>query len=376
MAKKPLTQNSTNKYPKIVDRRLDQLRFSLEEQKSEAIAVSFMPNIRYLTNFSGSNALLFIMKDEMHFVTDDTYEAQIEDELYPLPNLHKHITRDPWIYLVKNKVLKGVQGISFEADYMPYSEAVEIRNKIRPIKFKPADNLVSRFTQPKDPEELECIKTALELTDKVYQKMLGLIQVGMSEIDVANEISHQCRLHGSEGDPQDIIVVSGSRCAHVNGNPSTKKIKKQELVIIDFGVKYKGYGTAVSRTLAMGRVTKEQKAIYDSLKKARNIAIKEVRPGMFAKNLDTMCRESIIKDKYGEFFKHGFGHGVGLRAIEQPIISYEVVEQMIPDDCVIAVEPGIYMPDKNFGIRAEDVFLVSKNGGEVLLAAPDEIAVI
>lgn len=375
MAKKIPNQQTLNKYPKIVDRRLEQLRFSLEEHKSEAIAVSFMPNIRYLTNFSGSNALLFVMENELHFVTDDTYEDQIKDELYDLPNLKTHITRNPWVYLVNEKVFKGIEGISFEADTMPYSEAVEIRNKIRPIKFKPADNLVSRYTQPKDHEELEFIKAALALTEQVYQKMLGLIQVGMSEIEVANEIAHQCRLAGSEGEPQDIIVVSGPRCSHVNGNPSNRKIKKQELVIIDFGVKVNGYGTAVSRTVAMGRVTKEQKSIYDSLAKARRIAIKEVRPGMVAKNLDTICRESITKDGYGEYFRHGFGHGIGLQAIEQPILSYEVIDQMIPDECVISVEPGIYLAEK-FGIRTEDVFLVTKNGGEMLLAAPDQIAVI
>ena len=315
------------------------------------------------------------MANDLHFVTDDTYEEQIKDELYPLPNMKIHITRDPWIYLVEKKVLKGVEGISFEADTMPYSEAVEIRNKIRPVKFKPADNLVSRFTQPKDSDELEFLKKALELTNNVYEYMLGFIQVGMSEIEVATEIAHQCRLQGSEGDPQDIIVVSGNRCAQVNGNPSDKKIKKLELVIMDFGVKINGYGSAVSRTVAMGRVTKEQKSIYDSLAKARKLALKEVRPGMFAKNLDSKCRESIKKDGFGEYFRHGFGHGIGLQPIEQPIISYEVSEQMIPEDCILGVEPGIYMGDK-FGIRAEDVFLVTKNGGQMLLAAPEQIAVI
>jgi Xaa-Pro aminopeptidase len=375
MAKKTTTQITENKYPRIVDRRLEQLRFSLEEQKAEAIAVSYTPNIRYLTNFSGSNALFFVMENELHFVTDDTYEEQIKDELYPLPNMSVHITRDPWIYLVQQDILKDIQGISFEAETMPYSEAVEIRNKIRPVKFKPADNLVSRFTQPKDPEELTFIRRSLELTDKVYQKMLGLIKVGMTEIEVATEIAHQCRLHGSEGDPQSIIVVSGPRCSQVNGNPSDRKIKKQELVILDFGVKINGYGSAISRTIAMGRITKEQKMIYDSLAKARKLAQKEVRPGMFSKNLDTLCRNSIKKDGFGEFFKHGFGHGIGLSPIEHPIISYEVTDQMIPDDCVLGVEPGIYMGEK-FGIRAEDVFLVNKNGGEMLLAAPEQIAVI
>jgi Xaa-Pro aminopeptidase len=376
MAKKITSVVETKpKYPKIIDRRLQQLRFQLEEQKAEFICVSFLPNIRYLTNFSGSSALIFVSLEEIHFITDDRYEEQIKDELYPLPNLITHITRDPWNYLVEKNLLNDVQSIAFEADYMPYAVAVEIRNIIRPVKFKPATNLVSRFTQPKDIDELKYLRKSLELTEQVYQYMLEFIKPGMSEIEIAIELSYQCRKAGSEGEPTEIVVVSGNRGSLVFGNPSDRKVKKNELIILDFGCRINGFGTDISRTIALGRVTKEQKQMYDVLRTAQKAAIKEVRPGMNGKHLDSIARNIIAKEGYGDYFKHTVGHGIGLQAVESPIISNYLEDQIVPEDAIVGIEPGIYVPDK-FGMRVEEVMLVTPNGGEVILAAPDEIAVI
>lgn len=376
MAKKitPIVETKP-KYPKIIDRRLQQLRFQLEEQKAEFICISFLPNIRYLTNFSGSSALIFVSLEEIHFITDDRYEEQIKDELYPLPNIITHITRDPWNYLVEKKLLNDVQSIAFEADYMPYAVAVEIRNIIRPVKFKPATNLVSRFTQPKDPDELKYIRKSLELTEQVYQYMLEFIKPGMTEIEIAIELSYQCHKAGSEGEPTEIVVVSGNRGSLVFGNPSDRKVKKNELIILDFGCRVNGFGTDISRTVALGRVTKEQKQMYDVLRSAQRAAIKEVRPGMNGKHLDSIARNIIAKEGFGDFFKHTVGHGIGLQAVESPIISNYLEDQIVPEDSIVGIEPGIYVPDK-FGMRVEEVMLVTPNGGEVILAAPDEIAVI
>lgn len=376
MAKKTTTVVETKpKYPKIIDRRLQQLRFQLEEQKAEFVCVSYLPNIRYLTNFSGSSALIFISENEIHFITDDRYEEQIKDELYPLPNLITHITRDPWKYLVVEGLLKEVQSIAFEADYMPYAVAVEIRNIIRPVKFKPATNLVSRFTQPKDPDELKYLKKSLELTEQVYRYMLEFIKPGMSEIEIAIELSYQSRKAGSEGEPTEIVVVSGNRGSLVFGNPSERKVKKNELIILDFGCRINGFGTDISRTVALGRVTKEQKLMYDALRTAQRAAIKEVRPGMNGKHLDSIARKIISDAGYGDYFKHTVGHGIGLQAVESPIISNYLEDQIVPEDTIVGIEPGIYVPEK-FGMRVEEVMLVTPNGGEVILAAPDEIDVI
>ncbi len=377
MAKKTTPRKATESrsYPEIINRRLDQLRFSLEEHRVEAIAVSYLPNIRYLTNFSGSNALFFITQEELHFVTDDSYEEQIAVELYKLPNLKFHITRSPWEHLAKKKFLKGVESIAFEADVTPYSEAVSIRNIIRPLKFKPAENLVSRFTQPKDPDELAFIKKSIEISRGVYEYMLGVIKPGMTEKEIADELSYQCRKAGSEGEPSEIIVVSGERCSMVNGNPSGRKIKKNDLIIMDFGSKVNGFGPDISRTVSVGKTTKEQKEIYELIRAAQGIVLKETRPGMYGKYLDSLVRNHFKKAGLGDNFKHTVGHGVGLRAVENPIISYELNDQIVPNESVLSIEPGIYMKGK-FGIRMDELILVTASGGQVLSAPPGSIDII
>lgn len=371
----PLVPSSDAKYPKIIDRRLQQIRFQLEDQKVESICIFNIANIRYLTNFSGLTALIFVHENEIHFITDDRYEEQIKTELYNLPNLHTHITRDPWNYLAASSILDKVQSIAFEAEYMPYAEAVEIRNIIRPVKFKPATNMVTRFMQSKDPEELTYIRKSLEISNKVYEYLLTFIKPGITEIDIATEIAYQTRKHGSEGDPSDIIVVSGNRGSLVFGNPSDRKIKKNDLIIVDYGSKVNGFGSDISRTISVGKVSKEQKLMYQTIRKAQKAALSEVRPGMNGKHLDQIVRNIIKNDGFGEHFKHTSGHGIGISTIESPLLTYYLDQEIVPEDSILGIEPGIYSTDK-FGIRCEEVVLVKNHGGELILPAPDEIAVI
>lgn len=371
----PVKSDLLANYPKIVDRRFHQLRFNMEENKVEAIVVTYLPNIRYLTNFSGSSAYLFVTPDEIHFVTDDRYEEQIKSELYELPNLTTHITRDVWGYLVKSKMLKKIINVGFEADHMAYSDAVEIRNRVRPMKFKPITNLVERFTQPKAPEELEYIKKACAIAETVYTEMLDFIKPGVSEREIATEIAYRSRKHGSEGDPFDIIAVSGPRTSLVHGKPSERKVKKNDIILLDFGAKVQGFGSDITRTFCIGKPTKDQKAIYKLVYDAKKAACDGARPGMNGKILDGIARNMIDKAGYGPNFQHSLGHGIGLVAHEKPIITFRMDDQIIPEDSVLAIEPGIYMPDK-FGIRIEDNIFVTRNGSTYLTNAPDELLAV
>jgi Xaa-Pro aminopeptidase len=362
-------------YPNLVDIRLEQIRFTLEELKVDALAITYLPNIHYLTDFSGSAATLFITPDEIHFVTDDRYEEQIKDELYNLPNLKTHITRDVWQYLSKKKFMKGVKNIAFEADRLSYSDAVNIRNQIRPLKFKPAPNVVEPFTMPKAPEELENIKKSAEISLKVYEKILKMVKPGVTEREIAIEIAHQTRLLGSEGDAFPIIVVSGPRGALIHGKPSDKKIKNNEIVLLDFGSKVNGYSSDITRAFVVGKATREQKKIYQLLYKAKEEAIKNVRPGMNGKTLDGYARNMIKKEGYGDYFQHSLGHGIGIETHEKPIVTFRLDDQIVPENCVLAIEPGIYLPGK-FGLRIEDMILVTRNGGQHITKAPEELPVI
>ncbi len=373
--KKEDITTSKKGYPKMAERRLEQLRFTLEDIRVDGLVITNIANIRYITNFSGSSAIVIILKDSIHFFTDDRYEEQVKTELYPLPNLHIHITRDVWETAKKNKVFKNVNSLAFEADSLPYGEAVEIRNRIRPVKFKPSPDEIERFTRPKAPEELENIKKACKMAEDVYNKILDFIQPGMTEKELATEIAHQSRLHGSEGDAFPIIAVSGPRAALVHGQPSDKKIKKNEIILLDFGCVVNGFRSDITRTFVIGKATKEQKDIYKMLRQAQKAACSQVRPGMNGKHLDAVARDIVKKAGFGDNFQHSLGHGLGIITHEKPIITFRKSDQIIPDECVLAIEPGVYLPGK-FGIRVEDDIFVTKNGGKYLTNAPEELPVI
>ncbi len=381
-AKKAAPQKKADKtlttqisYPKMTDKRLTQIYSQMEDLKLDAVVVTHRPNIRYLTNFSGSFAAFFILKDSLHFVTDDRYEEQIKTELYPLPNLQTYISRDPWQTAVDKKIIKGVKFLGFEADRMPYSEAVNNRNIIRPVKFKPEDMLVERYTQPKAPEELAFIQKAAEISEKVFTKILKMIKPGVTERDIAIEISYIGRKLGSEGDPFDIIVVSGPRGSLIHGKPSDRQIKKNDIIILDFGCIVSGFRSDITRTVSVGKPSKEQKDIYKLLKEAQKAAIDFVRPGMNGKNLDKAARSLIEKAGYGKFFQHSLGHGIGIETHEMPIITFRKSDQIVPEDVVLAIEPGIYLPGK-YGMRVEDMIVVTRNGGKNITNSPDELVVI
>ena len=363
-------------YPKLIDRRLQQIRFTIEDLKLDGLVVSYLPNIRYLTNFSGSSAYLFILPDQLHFVTDDRYDLQIKGELYDIPGMKIHSTREVWHYLAKEQFLgKDVKTLGFEADRMPYSEAVEIRNVIRPIKFKPAPGEIEPFTMPKDPEELANIEKAAKIAEEVYEFLKGEIKPGQTEAHIANMLAYKARELGSERLPFHIILTSGTNTALPHITPTDKKIKKNDLVLLEFGCTYNGFAASICRTLCVGKPTKEQETVYKMLLEAQNATFENLRPGINAKILESHARKIITEGGYGDYFKTNLAHGVGISYNENPIISFRREDQIVPDECVIAVEPGIYIPNK-FGMRIKDIGQVTTSGINQITFPPDELEVV
>jgi Xaa-Pro aminopeptidase len=367
------TNTDNKKYPSIVDRRLMQIRYTMEEHKVDAIVITHMPNIRYLTNFSGSSATMFVLENQIHFITDDRYKEQIKDELYDLPNMKIHIDRDPFGYMKKKKILGKAVTIGFEADKMPYSIAVDIRNRIRPLKFKPGSpQLVEKFTMPKSSEELDFIKKAIDIAENTYEKILGMIEPGMKERDIAIELSYQAQKLGSEGVAFDPLVTSGERGAIVHGKPSMKEIKKNEVILLNYSTRVNGFIADITRVFVIGKAKKEHKDIYKLLYSSMVKAREEVLPGMNGKHLDTVARTPIIEAGYGDYFEHSLGHGIGLTAIENPIITFRMDNQIIPDESVLTIEPGVYIPGQ-LGMRVEDMIQVTPNGGIGLTKVPEKL---
>lgn len=362
--------------PEKVELRLQQIKFNMEDElKVDSLVVTHLPNIRYLTNFSGSAATLFISSDSIHFITDDRYEEQVKTELFRLPNMFVHITRDPWGLVTNGEILKNIETMAFESDRMTYADTVQIRNSIRPIKMKPAVKPVELYTIAKSQEELQSIESSCRTAEKVIEIIKPMLVPGVSEKDIASEIIYQGRKLGSEGDAFDVIVVSGARGALVHGQPSNKIIEKGDIVLIDFGCVVNGFISDLSRTFAIASATEEQKEVYKLLVAAKENAIANVRPGMNGKVLDAFARDMIAKAGYGDYFQHSLGHGIGLVAHEYPFISFRMDDQIIPENSVLAIEPGVYLPGK-FGMRVEDNIIVTKNGGKHITTAPAELEIL
>ncbi|MDR0927842.1 MAG: Xaa-Pro peptidase family protein [Ignavibacteria bacterium] len=361
-------------YPKTIDKRFHQLRFNMEDNKLNSVFIQYLPNVRYLTNYSGSAGALLVTEDEIHFFTDDRYEEQVKTELFDLHNLTVHITRDIWQYIIDQGLIKKIEVLGVEAENLSYEEAIHIRQKVHTTnaKFKPISCLVERYTQPKSPEEIESIKKSCNISERVFEHILTFIKPGITELDIAIEIDYQSRLFGSEGPAFDTIVTSGARGALVHGQPSAKKIKKGDIVLMDFGGRVNGFCSDISRTICVGKATKEQKDMYTLLYTAMNKACEEARPSMRGHLLDKVARDMVANAGFGDNFKHSLGHGLGLVCHEKPIITFRMEDQVIPEDVVLALEPGIYLPDI-CGMRVEDDVLVAKGKNIKLTNAPDTL---
>lgn len=374
MAKK-FTQEKLTPYPELIDKRLEQIRFRIGELHVDGLWINYIPNIKYLTNFSGSEASVIVLKDGILFFTDDRYAEQVQTELYPLPNMQIHITRDVWSYCLQKKILKGLGALAFESDRVSYQDAINIRNIIRPIKFKPTPFVVEPFTQPKAYEEFESISKACQIAEKTFNEILSTFHPKMTEWELANEVIYLSRRNGSEGEPFPIIVASGKRSSLPHGRPTNKEIKNGDVVTIDFGCIVNGFCCDITRVFAVGKATKEQVSIYNLLLNAKDTAIAKIRPFVNGKLVDEAARNIIKNAKYGDYFQHSLGHGIGVVPHELPLITFRKNDQIIPENCVLAIEPGIYLPNK-FGLRLEDDIYVTRDGAVYLTKSPLELPIV
>ena len=371
-----MNEHDRPEMPEKVEFRLQQVKYEMEEEiKTDALVITYLPNIRYLTNYSGSAATLFLTSDAIYFVTDDRYEEQVKRQLYKLPNMKVFVTRYPWKLITDGVILKDVETLAFEADRMSYSEVIQLRNDLKPLKLKPAVNPVERYTIAKTPEELEYIKQSCNTAEKVFEEIKGILKPGMSEKELAAEIIYRGRKLGSEGDAFDVISVSGERSALVHGQPSNKIIEKGDIVLMDFGCVINGFVSDITSTVAVGSANDEQKDLYKLLFEAKEKAIEAVHEGVNGKFVDLTARNIIEKAGFGKYFQHSLGHGIGLAEHEMPIITFRSDEYVVPENSMLAIEPGVYLPNK-FGIRIEDDILVGKKSATHITHASPELEII
>lgn len=358
-----------------MESRLSKIANFLKAESLAAFYLTNLPVIRYLTGFSGSNAAVLIFPNEVHFFTDGRYEFQVQRELFPIPHLHVHITRNIPQYLHEQALMKEGMHVGFDSTALTVAQFEDVKKRFRRIRWKGYRNPFAELVAQKEEKEIQAIRKAARIAQKVYEYVLSIVKPGMRELELAAEISYTARNFGSEGDAFDIIVASGPRSSFPHGRASTRKLRNGDVVTLDFGCIVNGFCSDITRTFVLGKAKDEMKKIYHVLYDAYCGAIDQLKSGVTGEFVDQIARQKITAAGYGEYFKHSLGHGIGIQVHEYPSLSPASKDVVIPENSVVTIEPGIYLPGK-FGMRIEDDVLVTQKGARLLSKAPHSLVVV
>ncbi|MBI4667247.1 MAG: aminopeptidase P family protein [Nitrospinae bacterium] len=350
-----------DKFAPYLEARREKLLALMEKEDVPALVVTHLPNVRYLSGFSGTAGTLLAMDGQFYFFTDFRYMSQAREQVSPLPIIEsKDLNAD----LARTLSSGKAPTLHFEADHLAWSKAEEMKSSFKDAALKPSKGLVERLRLIKDEAEVEALQAIVDMQARVFPHALRLIRPGAKERDIAVELEHLLRQEGAEGPAFDFIVASGWRGAMPHGVASEKTLSAGELVTVDWGAKAWGYHSDNTRTMALGKVDKELEEIYRITLEANQAALDSIRPGVSVKAVDAVARDIITKAGYGPNFGHGTGHGVGLAIHERPPVSWRE-DIPVETGMVFTVEPGIYIPGKG-GVRIEDMALATPEGARVL----------
>ena len=352
--------------------RLQHLRSHFEKLDINAFLVSFLPHLRYLSGFSGSSGLGIVTKRSAYLITDGRYTEQIKREV-----------RGWEVFIAKNglfdelkKQLRSRSGwrIGFDGNTLLYAQFKLLKKILPGIKFLPKVEIIDALTAIKDDGEIQKIKRAVEISDRVFIELLNVLKPGITELEIAAEITYRQRKLGAEGDSFEAIVASSERSALPHGHATRRKIRHHDWITLDFGCVYEGYRSDLTRTIAIGNPHADARKIYNIVLDAQERSIEACRSGMKAKDLDAVARDVIKNRGYGEYFQHSLGHGLGLQVHEAPRIAKQS-KATLETGNVVTIEPGIYLPGFG-GVRIEDVVVVADGHCDVMTRSPKELIVL
>jgi len=339
-----------------------------------AMLITHLPDVQYLCGFTGSNAVLLIFAGSRPAVllTDGRYTRQAKAEAVgtKVEIVERATVPSACILLDKS----GVKSCGVDAAHTSLAQMEVLRKSMPPSKrniFKPVESLIAAQREVKDADEIARMRKAAKLGCALYEHILGYVDHGMTELQVAAELEHEARVRGAEGMSFETIVASGERSALPHGHATSAKLPRNGFITLDFGVMLNGYCSDMTRTLYMGRPSTLEREAYEAVLAAQVTGVELVGPGVACEDVDEACRSVLRKAGLGKWFTHSTGHAVGLEIHERPGFSAGVKTKLVPG-MVMTVEPGVYLSRrgaKDFGIRIEDMVLVKAKGHEVLTAA-------
>lgn len=349
-----------------------QIASKLPEQELDAMLITSAPGEFYAMGFHGEGAAL-ITPDRTWYYTDSRYieaaNAAIDGAEVILWTTEKGY-RQQIAELVK---AHGIKKLGFEEHYMSVS-SYNAWQKAVEAEYVPASELVTQLRAVKDEQELHAMKEAQRITDEALLEILGYIRPGQTEREVAARLTYIMACKGAERNSFDPIVACGANGSKPHAVPGGAVIEKGMFVTMDFGCMVDGYCSDMTRTVAVGRPTDEMKRVYDTVLAAQQAGIAAAHAGVTGKEVHETAAKVIADAGYGEYFGHGFGHSLGIEIHENPRFSPKN-EKPIPAGALLSAEPGIYLPGR-FGVRIEDVILLTEGGCTDITHSPKQLIIL
>ena len=348
--------------------RLQRLTDSLSEQELDAMLVTDEINVRYLSGFTGDSSSLVVASAGATILSDGRYAAQIEHQCRGIQAMIR--TTSQLLPDLTSSALRdlGLTRVGIEADKMTLADFQFLSTRCQGIEFVSTTGVVEALRMIKDEAEISATRQAVEIAQQVFETVRRTLTREHTEIAIAHDLEHRMRSLGAEGCSFEPIVAAGPGGALPHYHPQNIAIDDHKTLLIDWGAKFQGYASDLTRTLHRSDASDAFKRAYEGVLEAQLAAIDMIKPGVSARDVDAAARQTLDRHGILDAFKHGLGHGTGLQIHESPRMS-PISEEILASGMIITVEPGVYY-DGDFGIRIEDDILVTESGHEVLSSLP------
>lgn len=355
-----------------VARRLTALRATLEREGVHAFVTAHPTNVRYLTGFSGSNALLWVERRRAHLFTDGRYATQVEEEV-PARSIELTVARDGVWAACREWAAPPVNSgsVAFESEHVSHHRASRLAEWPQ-TTWRPVRGWVESLREVKEPPEVEAIRQAARIAVAALADTLALVRPGLLEMEIAAELEYRLRRAAPEGPAFETIVLTGERTALPHGRSGRRALRAGDALLIDFGATCDGYRCDLTRIFVLGRADARWRRVHAAVCDALEQAAAICQPGTKGREVDAAAREALVARGYGDAIRHSTGHGLGLEVHEGPRL-HKSEARPLPAGAVVTVEPGLYFAGWG-GVRVEDDFHVTTGGAECLSPYPRALA--
>lgn len=344
----------------------------LPEYGLDAMLITSPSGERYALGFHGEG-LLLVSRDGAHYTTDGRYieaaREQITGAQVSLVTAGSGHLAQARAYLEE----KGLHNVGFESGEMTVDAHRRYAQEL-PCILTPAQTLLDDLRASKDEEEQAIMRRAQEITDEAFKAILNFIRPGLTEREIAARLVYELMRHGGEQVSFDPIVAAGPNGSRPHAVPGDQVVDTGMFITMDFGCKVQGYCSDMTRTVALGQPTQEMEEVYAAVLSAQKAGINAARGGVTGREVDEAARRCLKEAGYEEYFTHSFGHSLGIDIHESPNASPSE-QRVLPVGAVISAEPGVYLPGR-FGVRIEDVLILTENGCEDITRSPKDLIVL